>query len=157
MVEQLIDPPPPLLLTKHGWKRRGCRDPRHTGHSILWFHHGYYLKLTYLRFVYILDRKLLRWLLLPIILLLMSGTAEAEPKRGSSPRSGAVEVVGGGRGVGGEYKSGLVCVLCATQSGNIQPASAPDTRDLTTTHIHLSILRQVKIGLSQNWLNHPVR
>ena len=68
-------------------------------------------ELTYLRFVYILDRKPLRWVLLPIILLLMSGTAEAEPKRASSPRSGAVEVVvGGGGGVSTVSTSLDLCV-----------------------------------------------
>ena len=65
-------------------------------------------ELTYLRFVYILDRKPLRWVLLPIILLLMSGTAEAEPKRDLSPRSGAV--VGGGGGVSTVSTSLDLCV-----------------------------------------------
>ena len=95
------------------------------------------LKLTYLRFVYILDRNLLRWVLLPIILLLMSGTAAAELKRGSSPRCGAVEKLLVGGGVSVVSTSLDLCVCCAPPSQVTSNQLQHQT--LLTLLLHISI------------------
>ena len=90
ITEQLSSPLPPYCLQNMGWvKARQVERPTPPDIPFNGFTTARNQKLAHLCFVYILDRELLPPVLLPKIVLLMSGMVKAELKTASSPRFGA--------------------------------------------------------------------